>query len=336
MAGKTGNTFKEELTRARYELNAVEKEFSKKIIGNVENLRFILKALLSNGHVLLEGVPGIGKTLIVKTIAQLLDLHYGRIQFTPDLMPADIVGTNIIVEDEQGGRHFRFEKGPIFTNILLADEINRASPKTQSALLQSMEEQEVTIFGKTHAIDNIFITLATQNPIEMSGTYPLPEAQLDRFFFKLNILYPELEALKQIAKVNAETSDQGDPVSNILTRDRILEIRKALQQIPVTDRIYDFATRLVHLTNPNSTSAPADVRTFVRYGASPRGLIALIAASRVSAVMDGRFNVSIDDLETNYLPSLRHRIVLKFEGEIEGVDSDALLSSIFKEIRASF
>jgi len=336
MAKGSDTEFNQELKQLRDDLISVEERFKDSIVGNEKNLQFILKALLCSGHVLLEGVPGIGKTLMVKTVARLLDLKYRRIQFTPDLMPADIVGTNIIVEDERGDRQFRFEKGPIFTNILLADEINRASPKTQSALLQCMEEREATVFGNTYGLDEIFITLATQNPIEMSGTYPLPEAQMDRFMFKLVIGHPGLEDLREIARLNTEYSPDSAEVSPVLSMDRVLEMRQSLARIPVTDRIYEFASLLVHRTNPGNLDAPEEVRRFVRYGTSPRGLNALIAASRVSAVMDGRVNIAIDDVEENLMPSLRHRIALRFEGEVEGLEPDTILDTVFRSLRSSF
>jgi MoxR-like ATPase len=314
----------------------VKKQFSKRIVGNEAIIEGIMKALMSNGHILLEGAPGLGKTLMVKTLSEILDLDYKRIQFTPDLMPADIIGTNMIVEDDQGGRHFRLEKGPIFTHILLADEINRASPKTQSALLQAMEEHEATIFGTTHYLDNIFITLATQNPIEMAGTYPLPEAQLDRFFFKLFIEYPTDEGLKEIARKNASAMGKLEPVKGVLSRERILQIREIMDSIPITDRIYDFAIQLIRKTHPQTVGAPDTVKRFVRHGASPRGLNSLLAASRVSAVMDGRVNISLEDLEENYLPAIRHRLIMKFEGELEGISADTVLAEIYKSVKSLY
>ncbi|UCF32193.1 MAG: AAA family ATPase [bacterium] len=317
-------------------MEKIESEFSKRIVGNTDILRFMLKALFSGGHVLLEGVPGLGKTLMVKTMSEILDLRYRRIQFTPDLMPADITGTNIIVEDDRGGRHFRFERGPVFTQILLADEINRASPKTQSALLEAMEEHRVSVFGESHALDDVFFALATQNPIEMAGTYPLPEAQLDRFFFKLSVPFPSVEELTAIGRTNGSCRMGQLPVGKVLSRDRILEIREALCSLPVTDRVYEFASQLIRRTHPDFPSAPSDIRKFVKHGASPRGLIALIAASRVSAVLAGRINLSIDDLEENYLPSLRHRLVLGFEADLEKVNSDILLQSAFQDLRRTY
>ncbi|UCG38834.1 MAG: AAA family ATPase [bacterium] len=319
----------------RLDMGRIEEQFAKVIVGNRDVLHSILKALFSNGHVLLEGAPGLGKTLMVRTMARILDLKFRRTQFTPDLMPADIIGTNIIVEDEEGRRHFRFEEGPVFTQVLLADEINRASPKTQSALLQAMEEHEATVFGTTYPLDTVFITLATQNPIEMAGTYPLPEAQLDRFFCKVVIGYPDQESLKEIARRNTGQSP-GTVVEPVLSRERILEIREALAHIPITDRIYDFAVFLVRATHPGAEGATEMVRRLVRYGASPRGVNALLSASRVSAVMDGRVNISLEDLEENYLPTLRHRLVMRFEGEVEGVGPETVLRDLFGTVRSRF
>ena len=273
---------------------------------------------------------------MIRTIARILDLDFKRVQFTPDLMPTDIIGTNLIVEDGSGDRQFRFEKGPIFSHILLADEINRASPKTQSALLQAMEEHEVTVFGKTYSLDEIFFTLATQNPIEMAGTYPLPEAQLDRFFFKLLVPYPSKENMKQIGILNMNKNNSKESLQKILSSDRILEMRETLKEIPITDRIYDFAVELVQTTHPGTDGASETVSRYVRYGASPRGLNAILAASRVSATMDGRANISIEDIESNYIPALRHRLIMKFEGEIEGVTPEAVLEDIFFSIKKRF
>jgi len=320
----------------RNDITRIQEQFAKRIVGNTDILNSILKALFSNGHILLEGAPGLGKTLMVKTMAQILDLDFRRAQFTPDLMPADIIGTNIIVEDESGQRHFRFEKGPVFTQVLLADEINRASPKTQSALLQAMEEHEATVFGTTYSMDEIFITLATQNPIEMAGTYPLPEAQLDRFFFKLIISYPSEESLKEIARRNAAELGDRIIVEKVLSRERILQIRKTLSQTPITDRIYDIAVKLVRMTHPDMKNTTDTIKRLVRYGASPRGVNALLAASRLSAVLDGRVNISLEDLEENYIPALRHRLVMRFEGEVEGIGSDTVLMELFRKLKADF
>ncbi len=336
MAEEKPGDIGERIGQIREDLQQIREQFATRIVGNDQTLLFILRALLCGGHILLEGVPGIGKTLMVKTIAAILDLKYRRIQFTPDLMPADIVGTNILLEDDRGNRHFRFEEGPIFTNILLADEINRASPKTQSALLQAMEESEVTVFGKTHKLNEIFYTLATQNPIEMAGTYPLPEAQLDRFFYKLKLPFPDEHSLEGIARINLEPDSRGADPKKILSKQRVIEMRKLLGEIPVTDRIYRFASRLVAMTHPDNKGTTEEVKRFIRYGASPRGLNSLIASAKASAVMDGRVNLSIEDIKENLLPSLRHRLVRRFEGDIEGVTSDSILNNLFEFTKKKF
>jgi len=336
MGSKPLEDFSSRLQSIRSDIAHVEDEFGKSIIGNREVLRTMVIALISNGHVLVEGMPGLGKTLMIRTIARILDLDFRRVQFTPDLMPADIIGTNIIVEDGVGDRHFRFEKGPIFSHILLADEINRASPKTQSALLQAMEEHEVTVFGKSYTLDEVFFTLATQNPIEMAGTYPLPEAQLDRFYFKVVVPYPSEEDLKKIGILNTNTNGPNAKARKVLSMERILEMRATLMEMPITDRIYDFSVKLIRSTHPDSNGVLENVSRYVRYGASPRGLNAVLSASRVSAALDGRANISLEDIESYYIPALRHRLVMKYEGEIEGVSPVEVLQDVFRSVRNSF
>jgi MoxR-like ATPase len=314
--------------KLREDIERLRGEFGHTIIGNRDILDAILKALFSDGHILIEGLPGLGKTLMVKTVSRLLHLQFSRVQFTPDLMPADITGVNIIVEDDAGHRNFRFERGPVFTNILLADEINRASPKTQSALLQVMEERETTVFGQTHPMEEIFLTMATQNPIELKGTYPLPEAQLDRFMFKLNIDYPSIEELREIARLNLERAAATTP-DPVLDAPRIKEIKEFIRRIPVSEELYAFASDLVYRTHPEVDGASAAARKYIQYGSSPRGLIALLAAARVTAALDGRFNLSHTDIEENYLPALRHRIILNFEAQVEKVGPDDILAEIY-------
>ncbi len=314
------------------DIERLRAEFATVIVGNRDILDYILKALFSGGHILLEGLPGLGKTLMVKTVASLLHLNFTRVQFTPDLMPADILGVNIIMEDKEGHRRFSFEKGPVFTNILLADEINRASPKTQSALLQVMEEKQATIFGTNYALDDVFLTLATQNPIELKGTYPLPEAQLDRFMFKLNIPFPGLKELNDIARLNIQTMKNPALPSPVMDRGRIREIREFIRQIPVTDALYDFASRFVFLTHPENGRAPEVSRKYVKYGSSPRGLIALLAAAKISAFLDGRFNLSYEDLEENYRACLRHRIILNFEAQVQQIKAEEILQDVFESL----
>jgi len=316
----------------RNEVEKIRTEFGKVIVGNSEILDYMFKALFSGGHILIEGLPGLGKTLMVRTVARLLDLHFSRVQFTPDLMPADILGVNILVENEEGQRTFHFEKGPVFTNILLADEINRATPKTQSALLQVMEEKHVTIFGTDHTLDDFFLVLATQNPIELKGTYPLPEAQLDRFMFKLDIAYPSRENLDAIARINVGVRGEIPLPPQLLNRDKAAEVRDFIAGIPVSDEIYHFASSLVYATNPGGTTPPAATAKHIKYGSSPRGLIALLSAAKVSAFLDGRFNLSYDDLEENYLACLRHRIILSFEAQVAKIRVDDVLAEIFQGI----
>jgi MoxR-like ATPase len=314
----------------REDADRLRREFGTVIVGNRDVLDNMLKALFTGGHILIEGLPGLGKTLMVKTIARLLNLSFSRIQFTPDLMPADILGVNILMEGERGTRQFEFQSGPVFTNILLADEINRATPKTQSALLQVMEERQVTIFGTTYTLEDVFMTLATQNPIELKGTYPLPEAQLDRFMFKLSLPSPSQEELVRIARVNIEAMGAVALPEPVLSKERIREIRDAVRQIPVTDEFYRFAAAFVAATNPAAGTAEI-ARKYIRYGASPRGLISLLAAAKASAFLDGRFNLAWDDLKENYLACLRHRVLLNFEAQVQHASIDNVLREIFEQ-----
>jgi MoxR-like ATPase len=311
------------------QIAALREGYGRTIVGHRDVLDYFLKALLSGGHILLEGLPGLGKTLMVRTLARLLSLDFSRVQFTPDLMPSDITGVNILVDGEGGEREFRFQRGPVFTNILLADEINRATPKTQSALLQVMEERQVTVFGQDYDLDDVFLTLATQNPIELKGTYPLPEAQLDRFMFKLTLPSPTLEELERIARRNIESMG-GIPLPEpVLGKEAVAAMRRFIREIPVTPGMYGFASRFVLLTNPEAAGAPEVSRRFIRYGSSPRGLVALLAAAKVSAFLDGRFNLSWEDLEENYLACLRHRLILNFEAQVQKVRVDDILREIF-------
>jgi MoxR-like ATPase len=301
-------------------------EVEKVIVGHREIITHVLVGMFSGGHVLLEGVPGLGKTLLVKTLAEGLDLSFSRVQFTPDLMPADIIGTNIIVEDADGRKHFQFQQGPIFAHIVLADEINRATPKTQSALLEGMQEASVTVGGVSRALPGPFFVLATQNPIEMEGTYPLPEAQLDRFIFKLRVRYPAIEELNQI--IERTTQPRQVAVSRVMTGPEVLAFRELIREVPIATTVRDFASTIVMATHPQWEHAPEVTRRFVRYGASPRGAQALVLGAKVRALTEGRFNVSVDDLRALAAPSLRHRIILNFEGEAEAVDVDALVGQI--------
>ncbi len=301
-------------------------EVEKVIVGHREIITHVLTGMFAGGHVLLEGVPGLGKTLLIKTLSEGLDLTFSRIQFTPDLMPADIIGTNIIVEDADGRKHFQFQRGPIFAHILLADEINRATPKTQSALLEGMQESGVTVGGTLHPLPPPFFVLATQNPIEMEGTYPLPEAQLDRFLFKLRVRYPAIEELNAI--IDRTTQVRTAVVERALSGAQVLAFRDLVREVPIASHVRDLVSTIVMASHPQWEHSPEVTRRFVRYGASPRGAQALVLGAKVKALAEGRYNVSIDDLKALAAPALRHRIILNFEGEAEGVDIDNVIAQI--------
>jgi MoxR-like ATPase len=301
-------------------------EVEKVIVGHREIITHVLTGMFAGGHVLLEGVPGLGKTLLIKTLAEGLDLTFSRVQFTPDLMPADIIGTNIIVEDVDGRKHFQFQRGPLFAHIVLADEINRATPKTQSALLEGMQESGVTVGGILHPLPPPFFVLATQNPIEMEGTYPLPEAQLDRFLFKLRVRYPALEELNAI--IDRTTHARAVSVTRALTGEQVLAFRDLVREVPIASHVRDLVSTIVMATHPQWEHSPDTTRRFVRYGASPRGAQALVLGAKVRALAEGRYNVSVEDLRALAAPALRHRIILNFEGEAEGVDVDTLIAQI--------
>ncbi len=305
---------------------ALRSEVEKVIVGHREIIDHVLIGMFAGGHVLLEGVPGLGKTLLIKTLAEGLDLSFSRIQFTPDLMPADIIGTNIIVEDQVGRKHFQFQSGPIFAHILLADEINRATPKTQSALLEGMQEGGVTVGGASRPLPSPFFVLATQNPIEMEGTYPLPEAQLDRFLFKLRVRYPAIEELNAI--IDRTTQVRAVTMERVMTGPVVLGYRELVREVPIAAHVRDLASAIVMATHPQWAQAPDVTRRFVRYGASPRGAQALVLGAKVRALVDGRYNVSVDDLKALAAPALRHRVILNFEGEAEGIDVDTLIDQI--------
>ncbi len=319
-----------EVQKFREDLRRLESEIAKVVIGQEELIRAVLIGLLAEGHILLEGTPGLGKTLLVKTIADSLELKFSRIQFTPDLMPADILGTNVIVEGESGRKGYELLPGPIFTNILMADEINRAIPKTQAALLEAMQERSVTIFRKTYRLKTPFLVLATQNPIELEGTYPLPEAQLDRFLFKLNVTRPSRKAMHQI--LEQTTGTQTPQAKKVLSGERILEMQKLVRMVEVDKIRRDFTIRLIEATHPDSDLAPEQVKRFVRFGASPRGAQAILLGAKVRALSDGRFAVSSDDIRFVLKPALRHRIILSFEGEAEGVSPDQIIDAILESV----
>ncbi|CAG0937296.1 hypothetical protein TFLX_06219 [Thermoflexales bacterium] len=309
---------------------AIESEVGKLIVGQRDIVRQTLITLLAGGNALLEGVPGLGKTMLVRTLAQVLDCKFSRIQFTPDLMPADIVGTNILIEDAAGRRRFQFEPGPVFANLVLADEINRATPKTQSAMLEVMQEHSITVAKNTHRLEEPFFVLATQNPLEMEGTYPLPEAQLDRFFFKLNVAYPSVDELVTIAdRTTGQTMPQPQIVAAGAT---IAAMQQLARGVPIAPHVTEAAARLVRTTQPQDNAAPDIVKRYVNWGSSPRGMQALILAGKISALLDGRYNVSIDDLREAALPALRHRLILNFEAQAEGITTDKIVAELTERV----
>jgi MoxR-like ATPase len=308
----------------------ITEEVRRVIVGHDEVVQGVLLCLLAEGHAILEGVPGIGKTLLVRTLAEALDLEFRRIQFTPDLMPADIVGTNVIVETPEGRRDWEFRPGPVFGNLILADEINRATPKTQSALLEAMQERSVTVARTTHRLPQPFFVLATQNPLEMEGTYPLPEAQLDRFLLKLLMAMP---GQAEISEIVARTTGREMPhPARVADGPALLAMRDLAREVPVASHVRDYASALVLATHPDQPGAPATVKKYVRYGASPRGAQAMVLGGKVLALVAGRYNVAFDDLRRMARPALRHRLILNFEAEAERVDPDAIVGDVLKHV----
>ncbi len=302
------------------------------MVGQDDVLDGVLVAFFSGGHVLLEGVPGLGKTMLVRTLADAVNLTFSRVQFTPDLMPADIVGTNMISEDEHGRKSFQFQRGPIFAHIVLADEINRATPKTQSALLEAMQENHVTVGGTQHPLDAPFLVLATQNPLEMEGTYPLPEAQLDRFFFKLKVRFPSAADLHTI--LDRTTTNERPKIEKVLHNPaEVTTLREVVRQVPLAPEIQSHAIDLVMGTHPDSPQASPLAKKYVRYGASPRGAQALILAGKIYALLDGRFHVAEADIDKAAAAALRHRIILNFEGEAEGATTDDVIAEVLAQAR---
>ena len=308
----------------------IEDEVGRVIVGQRQLVRQALICLLANGHALLEGVPGLGKTMLVRTIADVIDCSFNRIQFTPDLMPADITGTNILIE-EGGTRQFRFQPGPIFANLVLADEINRATPKTQSSLLEAMQEHQVTVARNRYPLEAPFFVLATQNPLEMEGTYPLPEAQLDRFIFKVMVPFPSEDEL--ISIVDRTTGADMPTASASATAAEIVEMQRLARAVPIAPHVTAYAVSLLAATHPDQPRAPELVRQYVRYGGSPRGAQALVSTAKISALIDGRSNVATDDIRDVALPALRHRVILNFEGEAEGITPEAVIRSILDAVQ---
>ncbi len=310
---------------------AIETEVKSVIVGQDELVRQTLICLVANGHALLEGVPGLGKTMLVRTIADVIDCSFNRIQFTPDLMPADIIGTNVLIEHE-GQRQFRFQPGPVFANLLLADEINRATPKTQSALLEAMQEQQVSVARERHLLEPPFFVLATQNPLEMEGTYPLPEAQLDRFLFKLWVPFPSEEDLVEI--VERTTGASMPRAKSAANATEVVEMQRLARSVPIAPHVTAYAVSVLAATHPEAPRAPALVKDYVRYGGSPRGAQALVLAGKIHALLDGRYNVAVEDVRSVAMPALRHRVIRNFEGEAEGITSDAIVRSVLDAVPA--
>ena len=309
---------------------ALKGEIARVIVGQDEIVEGTLLALMAGGHVLIEGVPGLGKTLLVRTLAETMGLDFARVQFTPDLMPADIVGTNIIVEGEGGEKAFQFQHGPVFTNLLLADEINRATPKTQSALLEAMQERQVTVSGKTYKLEGVFFVLATQNPLEMEGTYPLPEAQLDRFIYKLIINYPKRSDLIEVLR--RTTAEEVPHAEKVLSPEDLAEMRQLVREVIIAPHVEELAADLLLRTHPATEEAPERVRRYVRFGASPRGAQAIVLTAKARALLAGRYNVSTTDILAVAIPSLRHRIILNFEGEADAVSTDDILRDVIDSL----
>lgn len=321
------NNFEKQASEFSENFRTVREEVAKFIVGQDEIVENVLIAILCGGHVLLEGVPGLGKTALVNTLAKALNLDFGRIQFTPDLLPSDVVGTQVLVETD-GRRELQFQPGPVFCNILLADEINRATPKTQSALLETMQEKRVTVANKTHQLAAPFFVLATQNPIENDGTYPLPEAQLDRFFFKLQVPLPSHDEFSEI--LNRTGGNRIPEISPVLSGEQIIAMGQTLREIPIEASVQDYLVKVVRQTHPKNDQAPKKILNYVRHGASPRAAQAILCAARARALLDNRYHVAREDIEAAALPAMRHRLILSFEGEAEGVQPDDLIRSAIK------
>jgi len=323
-------TMEERADEFRAAYQKVKAEIGKVIVGHDDIVHGVLTCLFVGGHALLEGVPGLGKTLLIRTLADALTLDFNRIQFTPDLMPADILGTNVVMETPDGRRMFEFQRGPIFSQIVLADEINRATPKTQSALLEAMQEHSVTVGGVIHTLKEPFFVMATQNPIEQEGTYPLPEAQLDRFMFKLVVGYSTREELTVI--LDRTTRGERPKAERVIDGETLVRLQALVRDVIVAPHVQDYGIRLALATHPSGPFAPAVTNQYIRWGSSPRGAQTLVLAAKVRALLDGRFNVSFEDLRRVYLPSLRHRVLLNFEAQAEGVASDEILLKVLDSV----
>ncbi len=321
----------QQVDQFKRQFSSIKQQVGRRIVGNDEVIDGTLTALLAGGHVLLEGIPGLGKTQLVHTIADVLHLQFSRIQFTPDLMPSDIIGTNVVQETAAGEKILEFQPGPIFANIVLADEINRATPKTQSALLEAMQEKSVSVGRRTFKLDQPFFVLATQNPLEMEGTYPLPEAQLDRFLFKLRVQYPSEASLHEI--LDRTTRNEVPEVERVVDGAQLIEMRRTVRDVPIAKPVQSYAIRLVLGSHPNSPHATAMVNKYVRYGASPRAAQALVVGGKIRALLNNRLHVSAEDIRALAMPALRHRILLNFEGEAEQIDTDRIVADIIEKTK---
>lgn len=318
------------LDEIREKIQVIKDELRRFIVGQEEVVDQLLWGIFAEGHVLLEGLPGLGKTMLVRKISEVMELQFSRVQFTPDLMPTDITGTNMIQPNESGGQSFVFHEGPLFSNIVLADEINRATPKTQSALLEAMGENTVTVMGEKYELPKPFFVLATQNPIELEGTYPLPEAQMDRFLLKVDVDYPSREELKEIAI--RTTAPKIEPLAKQVDSSFVIRVQQAAKELLVSDPVLDFAVNVIMASHPGNEGATEVIRSYIRYGSGPRGLQSLIAIAKVRALFDGRFNVSIGDIKTAAVPVLRHRMFLNFEGEASEVSKEELIRELVEAV----
>ena len=326
-----GSTIEREIADLRRDVDALRAAVAARFLGYEREVEEILLALIARGHALLEGAPGLGKTTLARSLASSLDLAFGRIQCTPDLMPADVLGTRILEEDARGGKRFTFQKGPVFCNVLLVDEINRATPRTQSALLEAMQERQVTVFGESQRLDDPFFLIATQNPIEMEGTYPLPEAQLDRFLVKVALAPPGQRGMEEILR--ATTGPEPSPNGPVLAKDRLARLQALVREVPASSDMVALAARLVVATHPEESAAPENVRRFVRWGASPRGGQALLLAAKARALLRGRLHVAEEDLAALAAPVLRHRLILSFEAEAQGARADDVVAQAWESAR---